>query len=223
MPAGRFFISHPLPVGAIFSVNDKSFVGQLKNVLRLKEGDEVSLFNGDNEQAAAKIKTFEKDGVTLLILKTENNREESGNRVELYLALLKKENFELATQKATEAGIFVITPVVSKRTVKQNINFGRCRKIIQEAAEQAGRFLVPELRPAIPFGEALQKAAQSGISIVIFDPRAEATRKLPSNGALAIFVGPEGGWTDDELTEAKIAGAVSVGLGRFTLRAETAA
>src|SRR3989344_3618333 len=124
-------------------ISDRELVNQLKNVFRLKTGDELLLGDGKKNEALACVEEISKGSATLIIKGTLINANEPEIYGILYCSILKKENFELAAQKAVEAGISEIVPVIGKRTVKTSLNIPRLEKISKEAAEQSGRGIVP--------------------------------------------------------------------------------
>ncbi|HEY4475511.1 MAG TPA: RsmE family RNA methyltransferase [Candidatus Paceibacterota bacterium] len=205
-------------------ISDFKLLHQLRSVLRFKTGDEIILSDGKSREARVKIIGQEKDFLEAEILELENNENEPERRAILYCALLKRENFELATQKAVEIGIKEIVPIIAQRTVKLNFNEERLKKIIKEAAEQSGRGIIPVLGRPIKFGEALDQAKKNSANL-FFDATGDnfQTFKIESAGSVGIFIGPEGGWTEEELKAAKMENFSIVNLGKLTLRSETAA
>ena len=199
-------------------------VHQIKNVLKLKTGERILLCNGTGLEAEAEILNIVKNEVEVNVLKIEKNTNEPAREVVLYCAVLKRENFELVAQKATEIGVHKIIPIITERTIKTKINEIRLRKIMQEAAEQAGRGTVPTLGKTMSFEEALQAAKQNDLN-VFFDRSGEnlVVDQFAGIKIVGIFVGPEGGWTEKEITDAHQAGQKFLSLGKTTLRGETAA
>lgn len=196
-------------------------IKQIKDILRLQAGEKIILSDGRGVSAEATL--IEISGKEILCaLQNMEHEEKSKKKVNLYLAILKKENFELAAQKATETGVFGITPVITERTVKTGLNENRLKKIILEACEQSGRGFVPVLSPTLKFENALAFGS-AGEEKIIFD--ASGVDYLPNKDkkSASIFVGPEGGFTEREIKLAKMAGYTIASLGPLTLRAETAA
>ena len=134
-------------------ITDPLILNQLRKVLRSKPGDEISLFDGRGLELRAKIIEFNKNSVRLSVLEREL-REKEEPEVCLYLALLKKENFELAVQKAVEAGVNKIIPLVTERTIKFGLKTERLSLIIKEATEQSGRAFLPDLSEPVNFSVA---------------------------------------------------------------------
>jgi 16S rRNA (uracil1498-N3)-methyltransferase len=223
-------------------IKDKEIINQMKNVLRLKEGELIELADGKNGSAMAKIKKIEKDSINVSIEKVEKNKNKTKNNVSLFCAVLKKENFELVVQKATECGVSKIIPIITARTIKTGLNMERLQKIAKEASEQSGRITIPEISEPIDFNQALELIKNN--FNILFDRSGELLSKMPwerdgastrnfsaekypcvleSNSPRSIFIGPEGGWTEEEITKVKSLNFKIVSLGTLTLRGETAA
>ncbi|MFA6301332.1 MAG: RsmE family RNA methyltransferase [Candidatus Paceibacterota bacterium] len=199
---------------------DPETVKQIKVVLRFKIGDKIILSDGKGGEAEVIIILISKNEISGKIeRKIENNV--GGKTVNLYLAILKKENFELAVQKAVEVGVSKIIPVITERTVKTGLNEARLKKIILEASEQCGRSTVPTLSPILNFKDALLDGAKAREKIIFH--LGEKEYQPNDSGDSSIFIGPEGGFTKNEIELAKNMGYTAASLGPLTLRGETAA
>lgn len=204
-------------------------MNQTRNVLRLKKGDSLILADGKLNEAIIKIVEMDKKFIEVEIMEKSINKNESDMHGILYCSILKRENFEWVCQKATECGIKEIVPVVSARTVKLGFKKERLEKIIKEAAEQSGRGVLPVLGEAMKFETALEKARESDLNLFFeMDSPLINKDKIGKEGKIGIFIGPEGGWSEEELELVK--GLIAngdkfkmAGLGKTTLRAETAA
>ncbi|HTM68863.1 MAG TPA: RsmE family RNA methyltransferase [Candidatus Binatia bacterium] len=218
----RFVIDAALASGPL-TVRDAGLRNQLENVLRLAPGDALELCDGKGMEASASVLGFGKTSVDFAVDEVRRNAAESLVRAALYLAVLKRENFELAAQKATEAGASRIVPVVSRRTVKTGLKQDRLARIVKEATEQSGRGIVPAVSEPLSFKEALEDAAANDRNI-FFELGGSPFAPGPSGRAsVGLFIGPEGGWDDAETAAAREHGAVIASLGPRVLRAETAA
>jgi 16S rRNA (uracil1498-N3)-methyltransferase len=149
----------------------------------------------------------------------------------LYQATLKAEKFEWVLQKGTELGVSTFVPTICQRSVVRDPlalakKAPRWRQIIREAAEQSGRGRLPRLEEVHSFTAALEQAQAADLILVPWEEASEITLKQVLAGAqvdqIALFIGPEGGFTHDEAHLAKAAGARLVTLGPRILRAETA-
>lgn len=221
MKIHRFIIPDNLRTGDL-EIYDKEIVGQIKNVLHLKVGEKIMIGNGQGKEALAEITGIGKSSVALKVQSLHENDNEPKNSITLYCSVLKKENFELVVQKATEIGVKRIVAVISERTIKLGLNQERLEKIAKEAAEQSGRGMVPFILGPISFEKAVANASVEGSSF-LFDSSGEPIKETSLNGEIAIFIGPEGGWAEHELSLARSNVMNIMNLGKLTLRAETAA
>lgn len=204
----------------IVKITNLENIKQIKGVLRLEVGDFLILCNGRGTEAKVEINKMTKNEIEVKIvekIKKENN----AKRVSLYLAILKKENFEFAVGKAVEVGVNEIIPIITERTVKTGLNTERLNKIIREASEQSGRSVLPTLHPILKFEDAIKQI--DGTPAVIFDLSGEEYKPNQNTQHVSIFIGPEGGFTEKEILEAREAQISVALLGENTLRAETAA
>jgi 16S rRNA (uracil1498-N3)-methyltransferase len=209
----------------------------LREVLRLKVGDEVNVFDGAGKEFHCRVEESRRHAANLKIIEEVNPaRAESRLHLKLAVALLKGEKFDLVVQKATELGVYQVVPVITRLAdirLRDESDaakrVARWQRIALEAAKQSGRAVVPTITTPVPFGTLVHDAAESGGNRLMFSERngqslMKATGLLPAKGLpLTAMVGSEGGWTDEELTIARQAGWTIVTLGGRTLRAETAA
>ncbi|MBI4993923.1 16S rRNA (uracil(1498)-N(3))-methyltransferase [Candidatus Wolfebacteria bacterium] len=225
MKLHRFFGNFDLNLSQI-EIFDKNILNQLKNVLRLKSGDKIILCDGNSNEAFGVIDFLSKNLVKIKIEKVYKNENEPKNYVILYCAILKKENFELIVQKATEIGIKEIVPIISERTIKLSFKSDRMEKIIKEAAEQSDRGELPILQSAINFEDAVKNASKNNLNLFfnINGEKIDQENQQKENQKIGIFIGPEGGWSENELAMIKKSGNFKIkSLGSLVLRAETAA
>ncbi len=217
----RFFIQKNLEGHETLMLPD-DIRRQVKMVLRLKAGERVALFDGSGFDFIYEIETASSGALRLL--EKVINRREPKIKILLYQSLLKKDNFEWVLEKCTEIGVTEFHPILSARSIKKDFKRERAESVVREAAEQAGRAIVPRIEKIVPFRGALENARSSRVAAAFADIGAEVhisgVLKYPS---MALFVGPEGGWTPEEATYAKNFGLRAVSLGKLTLRAETAA
>ena len=211
------------------AVEDGELLNQWRNVLRLKTADQLTLCDGAGREALATIVDMDKKSVTLSIEEVSMPEREGHKKAELFCALLKRENFELVCQKATELGISRIVPLLTERTVKTGFNRERLEKIIREASEQSGRTTLPELAEPIKFEKAIETIDPK--NCVLFDLSGSAFdfKKMDPGSSpgrheyVSAFIGPEGGFTETEVSLARDKGCIIASLGSLTLRGETAA
>jgi 16S rRNA (uracil1498-N3)-methyltransferase len=210
----------------------------LRDVLRLSRGDEASVFDGEGREYRCLVAEVGRADARLEIVEeVEAERPESSLRLTLGVALLKGEKFDLVVQKATELGATSIVPVVTKFAdlrIKDGTDalrrVTRWKRIALEAAKQSGRARLPELAAPAQFSSLIESVSVEGAKCrLLFSERegrglAEALGQCgPGPEAVVALVGPEGGWSDEELEHARLSGWHIVTLGGRVLRAETAA
>ena len=193
---------------------------QLKHVLRLRDGDELAVFDGKGGEWLATLQA----GAAELTRPTDNAVEPE-TQLTLFQALIKPARFELVLQKGTELGIVRFVPFVAERSVAGGERAARWRSIVIEAAEQSGRRVVPEVSSPLTFDQALAEATSSGVPFMPWEgadrPRLGSVHRHCRH--LSLIIGPEGGFSQGEVDRARARGAVTVTLGRRVLRSETAA
>lgn len=207
-----------------YQITDEALLHQWLRVFRMKVGDELILCDGQNKEARATLLDIQKKSVTVRIGKKRSCETELPRSIILAAALLKRENFEWVAQKATELGVTEIQPLLTERTVKEDLKRTRVEVIVKEAMEQSGRGVIPIVHNPKPIEEMLEVIPAS--SCLIFDAEgAEPLAVLPTINAepVVILVGPEGGWSDRERDLFKKYSIPFVRLGARVLRAETAA
>ena len=205
-------------------ISDRKILHQLKDVLRLGVGDKIILSDEKSNQATAEIVKLTKDFVDLALRDVRHNDAEPEIGITLYCAILKRENFEWVVQKTTEVGVREIVPVITKRTVKLGLNVERLQKIAKEAAEQAGRGIVPVVYKPMSFADAAEKAKAHGRNMFCDVGGDDILHiQLARVDSLGIWIGPEGGWGSEEVLAAQKERFMFANLGKLVLRAETAA
>jgi 16S rRNA (uracil1498-N3)-methyltransferase len=199
----------------------------LREVLRLKPGDEVSVFDGEGKEFRARVQQARRDSAELdLEEQIEPARPESPLQLTLAVALLKGEKFDLVVQKATELGVVKIIPLVTRYAdIKlrdasdASKRVARWQRIALEAAKQCGRAVVPHIENPSP----LESVLNPSNPCLLFSERGGHGITQIDTDVVTAIVGSEGGWSDEELDQARAAGAQLVTLGGRILRAETAA
>jgi 16S rRNA (uracil1498-N3)-methyltransferase len=205
----------------------------LREVLRLKSGDEVYVFDGEGREFHCLIEESRRDSAHLKVIsEIDPVRPESSLNIVLAAALLKGEKFDLVVQKATELGVNEIVPVITKLadvrlrdaadTAKR---VTRWQRIAMEAAKQSGRSFVPTIATPISFATFVRQDTSARVRLMFSERDGRSlTEAMPASfTAVTAVVGSEGGWIDEELDLARDAGWQLVTLGGRTLRAETAA
>jgi 16S rRNA (uracil1498-N3)-methyltransferase len=210
----------------IFEIPDREVTHQIRSVLKLKVGETIILGNGRLDEVQCRITAVGLQAVEVEVISRGRNRNEFRTQVVLFCAILKKDHFELVVQKATEVGVTEIYPVISKRTVKLEVNMERLTKVAKEASEQSGRGIVPTIHDPVKFSEALLYAAPNDANY-FFEQGAPSFDRgvlsLRDMNRVGVFIGTEGGWDETEVAAAKQNLFHVASLGTLTLRAETAA
>jgi len=218
----RLFVDQPLADGATMTL-DGAQANYLGNVMRLKAGDPVRLFDDLTGEWVAEVSDAGKRSITLRLTTKLREREDVPD-LWLVFAPIKKGPIDWLVEKATELGTERLCPVITQRTIVDRLNLERLRANMIEAAEQCDRTALPQLAEPVKL-PVLLKAWDPTRPLLFADetggvPIAEAATPGPA----AILIGPEGGFTPDEREMIRSTpGAVGISLGPRILRAETAA
>lgn len=210
-------------------------VNHIKNVLRMKPGEEIAVSNGqDGKEYRCGIVSIEEDRVICELRFVKEDGLELSSRVHLFQGLPKADKMELIIQKAVELGVYEIIPVETKRAVvkldakKAKQKTERWQAIAEAAAKQSKRRIIPQVKEPMTFGRALQQTESMEIKLIPYELAEGMTRtkeiisNLPQNADIAIFIGPEGGFEEAEISKAKECGVEPITLGKRILRTETA-
>jgi len=210
---------------------------QIRHVLRMRAGDRLILLDDSGWEREVELTRVTQNVVMGRVIEERLAAGEPRTKISLYQGVLKAQKFEWVLQKGTELGLIEFIPVVCERSVVGDLEdvdrkLGRWGRIIREAAEQSRRGRLPVLRPAMLFSQGCQRAKRSG-GLALVPWEGEKTTSLNSaltageGGAnrpfsISIFIGPEGGLTDEEMQSAASYSVRAVSLGPRILRAETA-
>lgn len=221
--APRLFVSGPLTEGASVSIEGGQ-AHYLAKVMRAAPGDAVILCDNETGEWASEVLEAGKRDVILSPRERLRPREDVPDFT-LCAALLKKPNFDLVLEKATELGVRRIQPVITRRCVADRLNLDRARAIVTEAAEQCARTALPELAEPVKL-EALVRDWPGGRTLFFADElggEPAAVRFAADGGAAALLVGPEGGFDEEERRAIRaLPQARAITLGPRILRGETA-
>lgn len=209
-------------------------VNHIKNVLRMKEGEEIAISNGEDgreyrcgivelgEEIICELRFIKEDGVEL------------PSKITLFQGLPKADKMELIVQKAVELGVYEIVPVSMKRCVvklddkKQKSKISRWQSIAEAAAKQSKRSIIPQVKAVATMKQALAYAKEMDIVLVPYEmaedmPKTrEIIESIAPGQRVGFFIGPEGGFDEAEIQSAIGEGAVPITLGKRILRTETA-
>ncbi len=214
MTVHRFFVAPDEMAGERFPL-PASVAHQVTRVLRLRDGDRLILLDGRGEQATVRL-----DGGGCLLEERGPAGGEPAHRLTVWQALLRGDHLEPVVRLGTEVGIAAFRLVVTERCVAREISprkLERLRAVAREAAEQSERGLVPEVADPVPLAEALASAS------VLLLERTDGPRLSEVAPPESVVIGPEGGFTPDEVAAAERAGMTLAGLGPRILRSETVA
>lgn len=226
----RFYVPTPLRVGEHVALPER-VVTQLVRVLRARPGSTITLFDGSGSDFVAELQSLDDHQARALVREARPARPLPPPPLTLVQAILRHDHFDLVVEKATELGVLRIIPLRAHRCVVQLDARGvanrlaRWERIAIEASEQCGRATPPVIEVPCTFRELF--ARLQGQRVLVFaeqaDPRATIRPPIAPDEPLTIAVGPEGGWTAEELEQFRDAGAQLCSLGPLILRAETAA
>ena len=230
----RFFVDKVLPGTGFFSITGKE-ARHIRNVLRMKKGEMLILMDREGESYEATIEAIQYKEVKARITQTTPPLPPSPVKISLAQALIKSHPMEYLIQKATELGIHSIHPFYSERTVIQlksahlKNKMERWMEIMKSACKQCGRVMLPTLNTPLPFEELIPTVPNKRtLKVLLWEDEDEADlkrllRSMSSAPHVFVMVGPEGGFTINEINLARDAGFHIVSLGNRILRAETAA
>jgi len=227
MPS-RYFLEQP-PAGDLATLTD-SEAHHLAHVLRAKAGEEVLLFDGSGLEYRAVIEKVGRSEVQLRVLGSEAVDREASRPVTLAVALPKGDRQRWLTEKAVELGVARLIPIETRRGVAQPSDnaLERLRRAVVEASKQCGRNRLMEITPAVRWEQLVSQSTGDQTCFVAHPGENSGSitsqlAKLPADAPVLLAVGPEGGFTDEEVAAATAAGWKTAGLGRSILRVETAA
>lgn len=222
----RFYVNKPLGEEIVVENVDsgKELIHQWTNVFRYRDGSKVILFSHltPGFDYTYQILSVGPSSVVLSPVSKEKNILPE-RTITLCMSLVKKDVFETVVRQATELGVSSIVPVLAGRSEKKNLNLKRLESIAKEAAEQCGRGDIPVISKVENYKEAFEmRIRERNIYASLFGTPASDHAFLP-NEALNLWIGPEGGWTDEEENSAKSGGAELFKLADTVLKADTAA
>ncbi|MBO7187366.1 MAG: 16S rRNA (uracil(1498)-N(3))-methyltransferase [Clostridia bacterium] len=228
----NFFVNKQLKKDAIITIVGEDF-NHIKNVLRMKVGEKIYL-SANSKTALCVISDFTNDSVIVKVLEEDCLGTELPIEIYLFQGLIKADKFELVLQKAVELGVKGIYPVEMSRSVvkieekKKSQKTERWQAIAEAGAKQSKRNIVPTVFEPISYKNAVKLAKEMDLFLVPYEnkngmkPTLDALKKIKDNVKVAILIGPEGGFEENEIELAKTSGGEIISLGKRILRAETA-
>jgi 16S rRNA (uracil1498-N3)-methyltransferase len=233
----RFFVSSECLRGEHVVLVDRQ-AHQIRNVLRTKPGEHIVVFDNTGCEYTVILTKITGGEVVGEIISKQQTQAEPRTQITLFQSLLARDKFEWVLQKCTEVGVTGFVPIVTERSIVRRSDaialrkLSRWQDIIAEAAEQSGRGKIPQIECPVSFSEAVSELSDFD-RCLIGSPEAsgpglrEILRAGDSEPAryrrIALFIGPEGGFTEQEVAAAESYGAVAFNLGKRILRTETAA
>jgi len=227
----RFYVPQPRIENGMIRI-DGNEVKHIRKVLRLKKGDGIVVFDGLGKEYEG---TILDEGPSSVVIRIQNilpSEKESQLEVTLAQGLLKGEKMDYLIQKATELGVKEIIPFFSSRSVPLLDKSGRLRRhhrwerIAIEASKQCGRGVVPKIEYLQDYPEMLRTASLDSLRIILWEEEGaklkEVLGKLIEKKEVFSIIGPEGGFSQEEVEEAIKDGFLPITLGKRILRAETA-
>lgn len=212
-----------------------SDVNHMKNVLRMKVGEEIAVRNGvDGKEYRCGIEEFAQDQVVCSLRFVKEEGVELPSKIYLFQGIPKADKMELIVQKAVELGVYEVIPVAVKRCVvkldekKARAKVNRWQGIAEAAAKQSKRGVVPAVKDPMTMKEAAAYARGMDVKLIPYELAEDMahTKKIVEairpGESVAVFIGPEGGFEESEISEALAAGIEPVTLGKRILRTETA-
>ena len=208
---------------------------QIRNVLRMTPGDQIIVLDNAGYEYVAAITDVARQRVVGRVMDKQPAQGEPRTQITLYQSILAREKFEWVLQKCTEVGVTRFVPVVTQRSIVRRADtitphrLARWKGIVTEAAEQSGRGRIPQLERPVKFADALAGLSAFDRCLVASPQAGSRTlRELlqagrPAPAGIALLIGPEGGFSDEEVAAACEKGAAAVNLGKRILRTETAA
>lgn len=209
-------------------------VNHIKNVLRMKEGEQILVSDGNDREYLCEICGLSNEEVCAKIIDVDGPTRELPIRVSLYQGLPKGDKMETIIQKMVELGAYQIVPVSTKRCIvkldhkKAENKVARWNAIAESAAKQSKRGIVPKVAGVMTFQQALEQAADCDVVMIPYeeaenmDYTREVVDGIHPGDSVAIFIGPEGGFAAEEVEAARQIGARPITLGKRILRTETA-
>ena len=225
----RFYHSNPLDLNQIIILDEFASHHALR-VMRVKVDDFLILFNGDGFEYRGRVSDIDKKTIHIEILSKEKNNNESPININLFQSISSNEKMDMVIQKATELGLSSIQPIFTSRsTIKLSMDRTKKRlihwkQVSISACEQSGRSKIPTIRSPIGFDQISEGIKTNSLNLLLHPDNLEESSNLPNeySGDINVFIGPEGGFSQDEVLLLKKQNCINIQLGPRILRTETA-
>ena len=225
----RFYHSNPLDLNQIIILDEFASHHALR-VMRVKVDDFLILFNGDGFEYRGRVSDINKKTINIEILSKEKNNNESPININLFQSISSNEKMDMVIQKATELGVSSIQPIFTSRsTVKLSLDrikkrLIHWRQVSISACGQSGRSKIPTIKSPIGFDRFVEGITTNSLNLLLHPDNSKESSNLPNkySGDINIFIGPEGGFSQDEVLLLKKQNCINIQLGSRILRTETA-
>lgn len=229
----RFFVEQENIIGEEIVITGTD-VNHIKNVLRIDIGEEITISAGTDKEYICSVTDMDNDKVVCCILDIVGNSAELSTQVVLFQGYPKGDKMELIIQKMVELGVTKIVPVMTKRSIvklddkKASKKVERFNAIALAAAKQSKRGIIPTVEPVMSYKQAIEYAKTLDMNIIPYEDAKgieyskEIITSIKGKKSLGIFIGPEGGFSVEEVDMAKSIDAKVITLGHRILRTETA-
>jgi len=225
----RFYHSNPLDLNQIIILDEFASHHALR-VMRVKVDDFLILFNGDGFEYKGRVSDINKKTINVEILSKEKNNNESPININLFQSISSNEKMDMVIQKATELGVSSIQPIFTSRsTVKLSLDrikkrLIHWRQVSISACGQSGRSKIPTIKSPIGFDRFVEGITTNSLNLLLHPDNSKESSNLPNkySGDINIFIGPEGGFSQDEVLLLKKQNCINIQLGSRILRTETA-
>ncbi|BCN31722.1 16S rRNA (uracil(1498)-N(3))-methyltransferase [Anaeromicropila herbilytica] len=229
----RFYVDPSQTGGEEIRITGED-VNHIKNVLRMKEKEEIIICDGQGKDFYCIIEAVSNSEIITKVLEERSSDTELNTKIYLFQGLPKKDKMELIIQKAVELGVYEVIPVVTRRTIvkfddkKELKKVDRWQSIAVSAAKQSNRGIIPIVRKPITYKEALAFAKSLDYNVIPYEKETgiEASKKIVKEAkghtSLGVFIGPEGGFEESEINDAMEHQIKPITLGKRILRTETA-
>lgn len=228
----RFFVEKDNITGNKILIADKENIKHMNNVLRLQPNDLIEVSDGIKYEYLAQITKISKESIECSIIESSVFTREPLRKVYLYQGIPKQSKMEYIIQKCVELGIYEVTPVFTERTIvhdRGNFNkkIERWQKISEEAAKQSKRGIIPKVNKGINLDDMLNKLNNVDLILFLYENEEKISIKdvlksCKKNETIALIIGPEGGFSEEEAKKIMTLSAQSASLGKRILRTETA-
>lgn len=229
----RFYVSPEaiFPERSIIEIKDKKEIHHIRDVMRLEKGAEVDIFDGKGTGYSGDIKDIKRDSIVINIKEVKSFKDNPLYKITLFQAMPKRGKMDFIIEKAVELGVDTIVPIITERTIpvlkdRAQKKKDRWQRLAKAVSKQCGRLKLPVISDILDFNEVLAEAKKS--ELVLFSALDKdalplsAILKAGCPNSVSVFIGPEGDFSDKEISVARSKGFSICSLGSLVLKVETA-